>query len=250
MRDCYRDLCDAEESIPLFCQAWWLDAVCGENNWDAAVVKRGDEIHAALPYYMPSTWIVGMPKLTQHMGPWLRPGQGSYGKELSRQMQLTTELIAQLPPFKTFQQNFHYSVTNWLPYYWKGYTQTTRYTYVLDDLSDLDALWKGLSGSKSRTPIRKAKKLGIGIVDNLGVAQLQKIHDATFERQQKVNPIPFELLERVHAATTSRNSGKMLFAVDENEKVHAAAFVVWTPQSAYFLMEGQTLNFDRPERSP
>ena len=31
-------------------------------------------------------------------------------------------------------QNFHYGITDWLPFYWEGYRQTTRYTYMLKDI--------------------------------------------------------------------------------------------------------------------
>lgn len=37
--------------------------------------------------------------------------------------------IDNLPKFDYFNMNFHYSITNWLPFYWRGFKQTTRYTY-------------------------------------------------------------------------------------------------------------------------
>lgn len=40
-KELYRKLCEQEPSIPLFSQAWWLDAVCGEAAWDVALVEKG-----------------------------------------------------------------------------------------------------------------------------------------------------------------------------------------------------------------
>lgn len=80
------------------------------------------------------------------------PYPGKYANRLSEEKQLMTELTEQLPRFDLFRQNFHYSITNWLPFYCKGFQQTTRYTYRLSDLSDLDAVWAGFrenSGEKS-----------------------------------------------------------------------------------------------------
>ena len=47
-----------------------------------------------------------------------------------------------------YNQNFHYSFLNWQPFYWKGYSQTTRYTYVIRDLSDLRTVFSNFSKSK------------------------------------------------------------------------------------------------------
>ena len=48
----YRLLCEQEKTIPVFNQAWWLDAVCGEANWDICLVEKGGQIFASMPYYM------------------------------------------------------------------------------------------------------------------------------------------------------------------------------------------------------
>jgi hypothetical protein len=59
-----------------------------------------------------------------------------------------TRLIDALPPHDVFSQSFHHSITNWQPLSWKGFTQTTRYTYILKDLSDLDKVMENFEKSK------------------------------------------------------------------------------------------------------
>ena len=41
----YYTFCDIEKTIPIFSQAWWLDAVCGDD-WDVCLVEKGNEIYA------------------------------------------------------------------------------------------------------------------------------------------------------------------------------------------------------------
>ena len=70
----YRLLSEKEESMPLFLRAWWLDAVCGVDNWGVSIVEKGGRIEAALPYFIDTK--LGMkyliqPPLTQFLGPWL-----------------------------------------------------------------------------------------------------------------------------------------------------------------------------------
>jgi len=45
----YRKLCEVEPSIPIFSQAWWLDAVA-EGKWNVALVMVGNEVMASMPY--------------------------------------------------------------------------------------------------------------------------------------------------------------------------------------------------------
>ena len=41
----YKELCKAND-VPLFSQYYWLDAVCGSNNWDVIVVEENDYIES------------------------------------------------------------------------------------------------------------------------------------------------------------------------------------------------------------
>jgi len=69
----YRDFCKTEPTIPIFSKDWWLDAVCGKDNWDVAVVEKGGQIIASMPYYIVKRRgmrTIAMPKLTQTMGQW------------------------------------------------------------------------------------------------------------------------------------------------------------------------------------
>lgn len=50
-KDKYRDLLETETTIPIFSRDWWMDAVCGEDNWDVLLVEKDNEIVASMPYY-------------------------------------------------------------------------------------------------------------------------------------------------------------------------------------------------------
>jgi len=80
----FRTLCSKEISIPIFIQAWWLDAVCGNDNCDVVIAEKGGVIPAAIPYYMPKRGFIRMTPLTQHMGVWYRHIGGKAVTQLSR----------------------------------------------------------------------------------------------------------------------------------------------------------------------
>jgi len=62
----------------IFCQPWWLQAVAPDS-WDVAVVERGGEVAAVLPYTykvrLGKFLLIEMPPLTPYLGPWLRSSE-------------------------------------------------------------------------------------------------------------------------------------------------------------------------------
>lgn len=231
---------DEKTCIPIFSQAWWLDAVA-PGSWGEVAIEKGGQIHARLPYVIQrkhGLTLLTMPPLTQTLGPWLRPYSGKYVNRLSKEKQLMTELIEQLPRFDLFQQNFHYSITNWLPFYWKGFQQTTRYTYRLPDLSNLDAVWAGFQ-ENIRREIRKAvNRFRLRVRDDLSIDDFLPLNVQVFERQSKGLPYPISLVRRLDAACQTHTARRIFIAQDEQGRHHAGVYIVWDEQSAYYLMGG------------
>jgi len=146
---------------PAFFQPWWLEAV-SPGRWDYVVARRGEEVAAVLPYTFKirmNRWrLIEMPPLTPYLGPWLRASSAKYANRLSEEKELMTELVEGLPLFAIFHQQFHPRITNWLPFYWKGFQQTTQYTYRVEEARDSDRLWAELR-ENIRTDIKKSEKL-------------------------------------------------------------------------------------------
>ena len=47
----YKEFLKENPDIGIFHQDWWLDSLCGSENWDILLVKRDDKIIGALPFY-------------------------------------------------------------------------------------------------------------------------------------------------------------------------------------------------------
>lgn len=241
-KDSYRKLCDYEPSIPLFSQAWWLDAVA-ENQWDVALVTKGDEVVAAMPYVLKQRWgmtIISQPLLTQTLGPWIRPSHAKYAKRLSREKDLMEALIEQLPEYDHFSQNWHHSQSNWLPFYWKGFSQTTRYTYRIESLDrcDEETLWTGLQ-QNIRTDIKKARnRAGVAVSTDKSISDFLKLNDMVFQRQGKKTPYSQTAVRKVDEAAGARECRKIFIAEDEQGRHHAGVYLIWDQNSAYYLMGG------------
>jgi len=237
----YRALSKEETSLPIFARDWWLDAVVGPGGWDVAVALRGEEVAAAMPYQrrhkLGIRWL-SQPALTPHLGPWIRPTAAKSSVALAREKDLMEELIEALPRFDYFIQNWHHSRRNWLPFYWRGFTATTRYSYVLPDLSDEAALWTNLDKSV-RSTIRKAeKRYRLQVRDDLGLDAFLSLNRKTYARQGKKPAYDDALVRRLDRACEERDCRKILIAMDDEGRVHAGEYLVWDENSAYALMGG------------
>lgn len=237
----YRTLCAIEKSIPLFSQDWWLDATAGDGSWDVVLVEENGSIVGAMPYFHQQRnglKLISQPVLTQTSGPWIRPSKAKYAKALGYQKDVMEGLIKKLPAFDYFSQNWHYSYTNWLPFYWEGFKQTTRYTYVLPSLTSEEELWAGLE-EKIRGDIRKASnRFGLRVRDDLALADFLRLNRMTFERQGMPLPYSESLVERLDAACAARGQRRILIAEDNQGQHHAGVYIVWDDNAAYYLMGG------------
>ena len=222
----------------IFSQPWWLNAVAPDQ-WNEIKIERGEQIVARMPYVLKKskgfTKIV-MPPLTQTLGPWLAPMEGKYVKQLSRQHQLLTELIELLPPFDFFSQRFHNSITNWLPFYWKGFQQTTRYTYTIEDLTDLDRVWNATRANIHRN-IHKAQKL-LTVRTDIDLETFLDLNEMTFHRQGLKLPYTRDTVRRIDQVCQIHKCRQIFFAEDSSGRLHAAIYIVWDNQTTYYLMSG------------
>lgn len=237
----YRAFCVTESSIPIFNRAWWLDATAGDDNWNVAIVERDGKVIAALPYVVKKKYgftVLTQPPLTQTLGPWLRESTAKYANLLGQQKDLMEELIAQLPDFHHYVQNWHYSQSNWLPFFWNNFKQTTKYTYVLPDLSNEKALWEGLR-ENIRSDVRKAsRRVNLRVQDDIDVKSFLALNRLVFTRQGRKLPYPESLVERLDNACAERNARKIFIAEDERGRMHAGVYLIWDENSAYYLMGG------------
>jgi len=231
----YAELCRRDASVGLFAQDWWLDAACGADGWDVVVLGSGAHVDAALPYAVRRRGIfriLGQPAFTPRLGPWVREG-----KDSRRELRLMAELADALPRFDRYAQNWSYEVTNWLPFFWKGFQQTTRYSYVLPDLSSEEAIWAGMQ-SNIRREIRKASgRYGLRLRDDLELDVLLRLNELTYERRG-MTPPDGATLRRIDDACREHDCRKLIVAEDEHGRRHAAGYFVWDAESAYYLVGG------------
>lgn len=237
----YRSLCAREKTVPLFSRDWWLDMAAGEDNWDVAIVAKGDEIFASMPYVKKQRYgftTLVQPPLTPNLGPWLRDSEVKTARKLGQQKELLSQLIKNLPPFDHYSQCWDHRQSNWLPFFWHHFKQTTLYTYVLPDLSSEEALWAGLQENVRREIRKAAERFRLRVRTDLGVDDFLNLNHMVFLRQGMKLPYTDAFVRNLDRVCADRKARKIFIAEDEQGRRHASVYLVWDDGSAYYLMGG------------
>ncbi len=224
----------------IFCRSWWLEAVCPKG-FEILVLRKGGRIVAGMPMVRSRKLgreAIHMPRLTQTLGVLLAPPTGQkYETRLSSEMDVLKELVRATPAVDYFSMNFHHSFTNWLPFYWAGYMQTTRYTYIIENLSDLDAVFRNMD-TKQRSKIRKAKRSGVVVEEGCDLVTFLELNRKTFARQSKEPSYTREFVRSLDAACARHNARTIFLTKDRENKPHSALYVVYDNKCMYKLMSG------------
>jgi hypothetical protein len=252
------ELCRMDPSVSVFLHPFWLDVVCKNGIWDVCFsYDNAGAIDGVLVYYKVKLKgiisAIAMPELTPNAGIWLRlPSHKTNG--IKRHSVYTTtkkiveNLVSQLPDVSIYCQHFHYSLTDWQPFFWRNYRQTTHYSYILDNLDDLAAIYSDLKGSV-RTDLKKAERLvSIENLEETTPDDLSDFYDVvnlSFLKQGMKPLYSLETLRELDTVLAQKNARKLFLARDtegspETEKgaIHGGVYIIIWNQTAHYIAGG------------
>jgi hypothetical protein len=244
MRTEYERFCH-ENKVPLYHQPWWLDAVCGPEAWQALVASADDgRVLGMMPVAIRRRYglrVIQPPPLTCYGGPRLadvvlenkKPAQ-QYGIE----KQLVTQLIHQLPRVFFTAIQLAPDWTNWLPFYWENFRQTTRYTYFLPPAANMEQATANFKNTV-RTDLKKAAKLAFCVRDDDAAATIFELNRLSLRRNGLHPACTQAFFLRLHAALRQRNQVACWLALDTNTRQPVAGlYLILEPHRAGVLLTG------------
>ncbi len=223
-------LVEASPQGSVFCRSWWLEA----SATNARVLGYFEErrLIAGIPLTCESKYgirVCGMPKYTAAWGVVIEPLSGKLVTRAARETEILKIFAQRLATESFFVQSFHPTLQNWLPFYWNGFRQTTRFLYAFDELNDLNRLWDGFSRER-QADIRKSVELGLRfeLCDSADV----------FAGHPRRSSRSLQKLSTLCAAAKERDSGECFAVKDKNGQVQAANLMVWDAKNAYLFTPG------------
>lgn len=237
----YKKFCD-QNYVPIYSKPWWMDAVCGEENWNVWIYEKSGTIQAAMPYYIQrreSYRYVTKAPLTQNNGLIISYPEGQ--KNVSKQsyeeeiINAAVEHIEKMG-LDVYEQQYVTDFHNFLPFFWHHYEIIPRITYVIENTEDLKTVFDNFT-SNYRKDIRKGKKF-ITSFSGESPENFYFQHEKIFLRQNIPCPFSYEIWMRLYNACTTHYSGEIVTARDELNTILSLAFFVWDEKTMYLLLGG------------
>ena len=221
-----------------FCCSWWLEAV-SNNNFQIAACFDREILSAGMPLPYDEQGRVNLPYLTRTLGVLYRPKeQESEYQYLSKQRGWITKLLEIIPLENFVQTCAHHNFIDWLPFRWRGFHQTIKYTYIFD-YKDKEGRYQEIQLRESiRRSNAKAVKNGIALQESDHLITFYKMAELTYSRQNINLNITYPQLELLDKAIVENGNRKIFFATDNTGRVHAAIYIYYNKKYAYLLLSG------------
>ena len=230
------------DDMRIYNMPFWLDAVCGKNNWDAVVIEENGEVVAALPYHRKKRFCINgvlQPQLTQCFDIWIKPLKGlKTERALHYRFKWIGEIAKRLSDLGAdfYDMELSGSLRNGEPFAWKGFRQEVRYSFIIppgqrseDVLSQMDRACRAM--------IRKASGT-VRLEELRSPEQLYKIISASFERRGMKNPNPEVVYKRLYKACRAHGACKMAAVKDAQGDICCAGLYVFDKNYVYELLVG------------
>lgn len=238
-KELFKKFSQQHESLPFSLQYnWWNEVV--QQEWDIALVENQGEVKAIWPYTINKS--LGFIQLrtadfTPYTGPFIvyPDGQKNHRK-YSFEKKILEELLLQFPKYHSFEQNCHLGFENTLPLIWKSWKQSTRYTYILENIGDLKQTYAGFADN-IRREIKKAEK-DLVILQGEDILPVLEMMESTFSAQGMKMPAQKQVFKAIQNYMNDYSCGKIYYAKSSEQKTVAAIAIIWDHNSAYYLMGG------------
>lgn len=225
---------------------YYMDAVCLKGSWGVEIKENSKGILEGILVYHIRKYrgftIILMPMLTFYNGIYIHyPSNITPFKKKSFEKEVSQSLINKLPRHDLYYQQYSRAYTNWMPLYWMGYKQTTRYTYVIDKSIPIEILWDNLKNTVKKN-IKKAKK--IAYITEVNFDEFWKSIEQSFDKRSKENPYNKEALSNLYHKGKEHNFGKALVCKSkETNEIFSGTFVVYDNNCTYYLCSFYNANY-------
>jgi lipid II:glycine glycyltransferase (peptidoglycan interpeptide bridge formation enzyme) len=214
-----------DKNVSVFATDWWLNAVCGNENWNAIISKKNNS------------------------------GFAFHQKNKFFQNAILPSILTPYQPFINFDEEIIASISkyNFVELFCKNYTEADllllkKYQFDISyksnrylDCSNLDVVYSNFKPTLKRQ-IKKAEET-LTIVENGNLNDLFDVCNQVFARQNIALPYTFEQLKSVDDAASINKSRFFLIAYNADNKPCAAIYVVFDQQYCYYLIGGIATEF-------
>lgn len=236
-KQAYRALCAQPNNMPLFHQDWWLDAVCGADGWDAAMVQNGNNPGGAWPYATTKKLGVAMlhnPVLTPYLGPHIFiPDSMKPAKRDGFEQDMTAQLMKAMPSVPVWNLALQPGQQQVGVYKQRGFEVTPRQTFIMPLDVPEEELFMRLH-EEYRRLIRKAEDITITQEPEM-LPTLWEYQKATLDKKDVHMHFSLPQLQRLYDACAAKGF-TALWVARKAGAPQAILWHMWDATRAYYLV--------------
>ena len=225
------------EDMPVFHKPFYLDIVTNKS-WDVCAIIKNNELIASMPYHIrrhKGLIYTDQPPFTQFLGPWIKQDVRN-NLSYRKYHEIIENLYNQLPEFDYCCHHWHYDYQDWLPLYWKGFKQTTRYTYIIPPEQPLETTWDKINYTSKREILKSQQKYKIHFLDDFEC--FYGFVKNNFALKNKNNPYDYSFFSKINDACVTNNCRIIIAAADESKSIHGVIYLLFDTNSLYYFSGG------------
>ena len=241
------DLFQNENYVPIYSKSWWMDIVCGCDNWGVWIYEKNGVMLAAATLFFQKRGeynYITKAMLTQFNGIIFAHNidskdatKASFEEKVINEF---TIFISKLN-IDVYEQQYSTTFTNYLPFFWNGYKAIPRYSYIIESDFSLEDVWDKMS-SKIRAIVKKGQRNCI-ITENVDPELFYKEHNKVYDKQGLSCPFSMELFKKIYSGCMDRNSGKIVCALTDEGNIASGQFIIWDEKYVYMIIGGSMPEF-------
>lgn len=240
-RSKYRDICIQHPEIPIFLQAWWMDASCKEN-WNVLFSRNSSGfINGFLCFHIKSRlgFHAILPQmLTPFQGLWVFcPDDLKDDHRVKYESAVISDLISQIKELNVglYEQALHYRFNNIGIFANHKINVVSKVIHRLEPIPPIENIIAGLPDRKRRLLMSK-KYAGLSVKIGMNPKVFYNLYcDELRERGKKIY-YSSDYFINLYTAAKNHNQGEIIYMQDAMNNIHAALWLVWDSTSIYTLI--------------
>jgi hypothetical protein len=201
------------------------------------VVKKDEEILGGLVLIKNEIGLYSNPLLAKYLGVVFKTFSGNDYTINTKQREIMTLIVEKLKNLKSFNYTFHFSIRDFMPFYWNGFNAKVQYTYIIDfESNTIDNITKSLQ-PKLRNLIKKTVDENYLINWDVNFLDFYHVVSMSFQRQGGDNPFKKKFLENYTNSLIEQNKMKLV-SLSNSTGIMAVAGIIYDKNSTNLVLNG------------
>jgi len=225
----------------IFHESWWLD-ISMYGRAEVVEYKSNGQVFGRLPFFKYRSrkncmTYIAQPTLTPFLGPAIIDEGGKPANRFLRRLEITTELMRQLPPVSSVYIKCYRDITEGIAFQSEGFQTAVQFTSEI--LPQPGEVTRENMHRDTRSAIRAAREKH-SVTHGNDPEKFMAFYNQNIENEGKQNYLDLGIIGKLVGAAIEHKRGRIYEARDHKADLVASLFCAWDQASMYYLLTTRT----------